>query len=60
MNELELVVLIKEYKSLPIGTKGRIIHKYSNDLYMVEFYNKYGIVASLYTVTLDYLELTSK
>ena len=60
MEELDLVVLIKPYKDLNIGTRGKIIHKYNELEFMVEFYNKYGITMSLYTVTIDYLELIDK
>ena len=60
MNELDEVVLIKPYNDLNIGTRGKIIHKYNEEEFMVEFYNKYGIVMSLHTVTIDYLELIKK
>ncbi len=37
MEELQCVKLIKEFKGLPIGTKGTIVLKYTENDFEVEF-----------------------
>ena len=42
MKELDVVRLVQELQSIPVGTEGTIVHKYDDSMYEVEFFNKDG------------------
>ena len=60
MKELDVVKLIKEFKGLPIGTKGAIVLEYDGTNYEVEFFDSNGDTIGVFTTPHDVLEpLTS-
>ena len=56
MEELQCVRLIKEYKGLPIGTKGTIVLKYTERDFEVEFFDCNDNTIGVFTVESDYIE----
>lgn len=42
MKELDVVRLVQEFNSFPVGTEGIIVHKYDDSMYEVEFFDKSG------------------
>ena len=57
MKELDSVKLIKEFKELPIGSKGVIVLEYDGSYYEVEFFDTNGDTAGVFTTPHDVLEL---
>ncbi len=57
MDELQCVKLIKEYKGMPIGTKGTIVLKYTENDFEVEFFDDKGETIGVYTIESEYIEL---
>ena len=57
MNEFDCVKLIKPFKELEIGTKGCIVHKYNENDFEVEFFDKDNETIGVYTISKDYLEV---
>ena len=49
MKELDVVKLIKEFKGLPIGTKGAIVLEYDGTYYEVEFFDSNGNTIGVFT-----------
>ncbi|OUQ12112.1 DUF4926 domain-containing protein [Massilimicrobiota sp. An142] len=59
MKELDVVKLIKEFKGLPIGTKGAIVLEYDGIYYEVEFYDSNGDTLGVFTTPGDVLKVVS-
>ena len=57
MNELDCVKLIKPFKKLKVGTKGRIVLKYTENDFEVEFFNENNETIDVYTISREYLEV---
>ena len=57
MEELQCVKLIKEYKNLPVGTKGTIVLKYTENDFEVEFFDVEGNTIGVFTIKGEYIEL---
>lgn len=57
MKELDVVKLIKEFKGLPIGTKGVIVLEYNGTYHEVEFFDLNGDTIGVFTTPRDALEL---
>lgn len=58
MKELDVVCLINEFKGLPLGTEGTIVHKYDDSMYEVEFFSKDGVTLDVITTPKSVIELT--
>ncbi len=56
MEELQCVKLIKKFKGLPIGTKGTIVLKYTENDFEVEFFDSNGDTIGVFTIEGDYIE----
>ena len=56
MDELQCVKLIKEFKGLPIGTKGTIVLKYTENDFEVEFFDSNGETIGVYTIEGEFIE----
>lgn len=56
MEELQCVKLIKEFKGLPIETKGTIVLKYTENDFEVEFFDSNGDTIGVFTIEGDYIE----
>ena len=54
MKELDVVKLIKEFKGLPIGTKGAIVLEYDG-----KFYDSNGDTLGVFTTPGDVLKVVS-
>lgn len=59
MKELDVVKLIREFKGLPIGTKGAIVLKYNDTYYEVEFFDSNGDTIGVFTTPHDVLEIVA-
>lgn len=57
MKELDVVKLIKEFNSLPIGTEGTIVLEYDGTYFEVEFFDSDGDTIDVFTTPADVLEL---
>jgi hypothetical protein len=57
MEELECVILVKEFNELKIGTRGTIVLKYTENDYEVEFFDCNGETIGVYTIGKEYLKL---
>lgn len=60
MEELDCVKLIKEFKGLPVGTKGVVVLKYNDIDVEVEFFDDKDETIDVYTIPTSYLEVTWK
>ena len=58
MKELDVVRLIQEFKGLPVGTEGTIVHKYDDSMYEVEFFSKDGNTLDVITTPKSMIELS--
>ena len=56
MDELQCVKLIKEFEGMPIGTKGTIVLKYTENDFEVEFFDDNGETIGVYTIEGEYIE----
>ncbi len=56
MEELDNVILIKDYKDLKKGTLGAIVLKYNDKTFEVEFFDKDLNTIGVYTITSEYIE----
>ena len=56
MDELQCVKLIKEFKGMPIGTKGTIVLKYTENDFEVEFFDDNGETIGVYTIEGESIE----
>ena len=59
MKELDVVKLIKEFKGLPIGTKGAIVLEYDGAYFEVEFFDSNGNTIGVFTTPQDVLEIVA-
>ena len=59
MKELGVVKLIKEFKGLPIGTKGTIVLEYDGTYYEVKFVDSNGDTIGVFTTPRDVLEIVA-
>ncbi len=57
MNELNNVILIKDYKNLKKGTCGTIGLKYNEQNFEVEFFGENMDTIDVYTISSEYLKL---
>ena len=57
MKELDVVRLVQELQSIPVGTEGTIVHKYDDSMYEVEFFNKDGDTLDVVTTPKSAIEL---
>lgn len=57
MNELDNVILTKDYKNLKNGTSGTIVLKYNEENFEVEFFDEYMNTIEVYTISINYLKL---
>ena len=57
MNELDNVILIKDFKDLKTGTKGAIVLKYNEKDFEVEFFDNKLNTIGVYTINVSYLKL---
>ena len=57
MEELDNVVLTKDYKDLKAGTIGTIVLKYSEQDYEVEFFDNKLNTIGVYTINISYLKI---
>lgn len=57
MNELDNVILTKDYKNLKKGTSGTIVLKYNEENFEVEFFDEYMNTIDVCTISIDYLKL---
>ena len=57
MKELDVVCLTKEFKGLPIGTEGTIVHEYDGKAFEVEFFDSDGDTIDVFTTPAEVLEL---
>ena len=57
MNELDNVILIKDFKNLKAGTKGAIVLKYNEKDFEVEFFDNKLNTIGVYTINVSYLKL---
>jgi len=57
MNELDGVKLIKDFKSLKVGTKGTIVHKYNDNNFEVEFFDDNKNSIDVFTISKEYLKV---
>lgn len=60
MNELDIVKLVKPFKSLKVGTQGTIVLKYSDNDFEVEFFDENDESIDVVTISKKYLELVTK
>lgn len=60
MNELDIVKLVKPFKSLKVGIQGTIVLKYSDNDFEVEFFDENGESIDVVTISKKYLELVTK
>lgn len=60
MNELDNVILIKDFKDLKIGTKGAIVLKYNEKDFEVEFFDNELNTIGVYTINISYLKLDNE
>lgn len=58
MNELDCVRLAQPFEDLDVGTEGTIVHKYNEKDFEVEFFDTSGETIGVYTISIEYLELT--
>lgn len=56
MKELDVVRLVQELQSIPVGTEGTIVHKYDDSMYEVEFFNKDGDTLDVVTTPKSAIE----
>lgn len=56
MEELDSVILIKDFENLQKGTKGVIVLKYNEHDYEVEFFDLNGDTIGVYTINISYLD----
>ncbi len=57
MEELDNVVLIKDYKDLKKGTLGAIVLKYDDKNFEVEFFDNELNTIGVYSISAEYIEL---
>ena len=57
MEELDGVILLKDFKNLKAGIKGTIVLKYNDVDFEVEFFDKNHDSLGVYTISRDYLEV---
>ncbi len=57
MEELDNVVLIKDFKDLKKGTLGAIVLKYDDENFEVEFFDKELNTIGVYSISAEYIEL---
>ncbi len=60
MNELDSVKLNKDFQNISKGTEGTIVHKYNNENFEVEFFDKNGDTIDVVTISKEYLDLIEK
>jgi len=60
MNELDSVKLNKDFQNISKGTEGAIVHKYNNENFEVEFFDKNGDTIDVVTISKEYLDLIEK
>ena len=60
MNELDSVKLNKDFQNISKGTEGAIVHKYDENNFEVEFFNKEGDTIDVVTINKEYLDLIEK
>ena len=56
MEELECVKLKKAFEGMPIGTKGTIVLKYTEEDFEVEFFDENGDTIDVCTIKGEYIE----
>lgn len=60
MDELDEVVLIKDYKDLPKGTIGCVVLKYDEHNFEIEFFDQNGNTIDIYTVREEFIKLNTQ
>ncbi len=55
MEELDSVVLIKDYEDLKKGTHGAIVLKYNEENFEVEFFDDEHNTIGVYTINISYI-----
>jgi len=59
MDELDSVVLVKDFKDLKKGAVGCIVHKYDEHNFEVEFFDKNGNTIDVYTISDEFIILNN-
>lgn len=57
MDELNSVLLVKDFKDLTKGTIGCIVHKYDEHNFEVEFFDENGNTIDVYTISDEFITL---
>lgn len=57
MKELDNIILLNDYKGIPRGNVGVIVHVYPDTYCEVEFFNKEGETIDVITTPLNIIEV---
>lgn len=57
MEELDGVILLKDFENLKKGSEGTIVLKYNDVDFEVEFFDKKDKSLGVYTISKDYIEV---